>query len=344
MIVSLANRLSSRHRVLLAVVRTAGPLRNELDDAVELIDLGGRLKWFFRFPVLIWKIRPRAVVTTLWDINLCTLAMRVLFPQETRVIVREAIMPHVELSGSRIRGLVLFLYRLLYGRADCVISLSQRMKSSIQQITKLPDAKIIVIKNGIHERRVDENGPVGARDYHAPYLIAVGRLAQQKGFDVLIQAFAQIKPQFPNHRLLILGEGHQRQALDALIRELGLQSCIELLGHVVNPLPLMAGAELFVLSSRYEGLPNVVIESLSVGTPVLATVENTSADEVILAGINGYLINKCKIGPMASALREILANIESFDRAAIASEARLRFSLDGMVRAYEQVLLETGKA
>jgi glycosyltransferase involved in cell wall biosynthesis len=122
-----------------------------------------------------------------------------------------------------------------------------------------------------------------------PVIVSIGRLTSQKAFDVLIQAFSHVR-RHRLARLLILGEGEQRQGLQALVRELGLEQDVSLCGFVPNPYPYMARAALFVLASRWEGLPTVLIEALYFGTPMVATDCPGGTREVLQDGQYGQLV------------------------------------------------------
>jgi glycosyltransferase involved in cell wall biosynthesis len=122
-----------------------------------------------------------------------------------------------------------------------------------------------------------------------PVVLAVGRLTDQKAFDVLIRAFALVRKNRPA-RLLILGEGENRLALECLIRELGLAQDVDLMGFVQNPYLYMAHTSLFVLPSRWEGLPTVLIEALYLGAPVVATDCPGGSRAILKDGKYGKLV------------------------------------------------------
>jgi glycosyltransferase involved in cell wall biosynthesis len=104
-----------------------------------------------------------------------------------------------------------------------------------------------------------------------PHFLGAGRLAAQKGFDLMIEAFARLAKRLPDAQLWVLGEGEGRVALEEQAERLGLASRVHVVGHVPNPYVWMRHASAFVLSSRYEGLPNVVLEAMAMEVPVLAT-------------------------------------------------------------------------
>ncbi|MEN8128861.1 MAG: glycosyltransferase [Pseudomonadota bacterium] len=337
-IVTLANSMAKEYRVSLAVVRRIGSLESELSDAVRLVDLGGRLKWFFTFPLLVRRLKPKVVLSTLWDVNLWVLSLSWIYPIGTKVVVRDAVMPRPVLNNTKFPKVVTFFYRFLYVRAEAVIALSESMKSEIRLITYLPEDKVVVIRNALNHRYIDiskSDITIGSQ----PYLIAVGRLERQKGFDVLIRVFSRIRAIYPDYQLWILGEGGQRIELARLIKQLSLSDVAQLPGYINNPFPLIANARMLILSSHYEGLPNAVIEALCLGTPVLGSIKNTGVEEIIKHGVNGFLIDKSNDKSLLMGLCEALENIDKLDRKAIAARARSSFSIDRMLEDYKNVLI-----
>jgi glycosyltransferase involved in cell wall biosynthesis len=135
-----------------------------------------------------------------------------------------------------------------------------------------------------------------------PVLLGVGRLCPQKDFPTLIQAFAQARKE-RSARLLILGEGRERPALEALVRGLGLEQDVAMPGFVENPLPYMAQSSLFVLSSRWEGLGNVLVEAMYCGVPLVATDCRHGPREILADGKYGTLIPVGDASALARAIQ-----------------------------------------
>ena len=138
-------------------------------------------------------------------------------------------------------------------------------------------------------------------------VLGVGRLTAQKAFSVLIEAFAQVRKSQPA-RLLILGEGEERPMLEALIGQLGLEQDVNLPGFVSNPYPYMARAAVFVLSSRWEGLPTVLVEAMALRTPVIATDCPSGPREILRGGQYGPLVPVGDPCALALAIQNSLAN------------------------------------
>jgi glycosyltransferase involved in cell wall biosynthesis len=170
-------------------------------------------------------------------------------------------------------------------------------------------------------------------------LLAVGRLTRQKGFDLLIHAASQVADLPWN--LTILGEGPDLASLLSQIRSLGLQDRVALPGFVPNPYPWFAAADLFVLSSRWEGFGHVIVEAMATGTAVLSTRCPSGPDEIITNRVDGLLCDPESSDALASSLRELITNADLRQGfAAAASETPARFDVASIVGQYEALFDE----
>ena len=169
------------------------------------------------------------------------------------------------------------LTRSVNARADAVVCVEGGLVDGVLRNGARPSA-VRVVTNGIDVREVRRSaglapdGVESAADRGGvPVVVGNGRLAPQKGFDLLVEAHAKVLAAGFPHRLLITGEGPDRPALEALVRRLGVESSVDLPGFSTNPYPAMASADVFVLSSRSEGLPLTLLEAMAVGAPIIAT-------------------------------------------------------------------------
>ncbi|MFO1418851.1 MAG: glycosyltransferase [Methylotetracoccus sp.] len=331
-----ANALSLQADVTLALVRPQGELLERLAPGVRVVPLGGSIAWPFRFLRMVWRERPHAVLGAMVDINIALQALRWLMPKSLRLVIRESSSPSAWLVYWRYPRITEFLYRITHRMADRIVVLTRAMEDEMKSMIGANGPRIDIIPNAVANDRLDANaaGPSFAK----PYLIAVGRLVGEKGYDLLIQAFGHIAAQFPSHRLFIVGDGIERRRLEVLVERLGLSGRIELAGHMDDPLPAVRAAELFILSSRVEGMSNALLEALCVGTPVLAVAERTGADEIITDGENGFLVQRCERDMLAGGLVRALREANRLDRETIASHARSRYGMSAMIEAYQQAL------
>jgi glycosyltransferase involved in cell wall biosynthesis len=200
-----------------------------------------------------------------------------------------------------------FLIRHFYGWADAIVAISGGVADDVARVTRIPRGHIQVIYNPVVTPgfRKKAEAPLEHPWFEAggpPVLLGVGRLCPQKDFSTLIQAFAQARKE-RSARLLILGEGRDRPALEAMVRELGLEQDVALPGFIENPYPYMVRASLFVLSSRWEGLGNVLVEAMYCGVPLVATDCPHGPREILVDGKYGTLIPVGDAGALARAIQ-----------------------------------------
>ena len=223
------------------------------------------------------------------------------------------------------------LRRIVYPFATRLVSVSQGVED---YFTWLPKRKKTVIYNPFF---ISENAtskieiPTGVkRDRN--WIISMGRLTEQKGFDILLKAFAKIAPKYPDWQLIILGEGELRSELEQLKTELDLKEQAVLPGRIKNPFLLMKRAQFFVMSSRFEGFPMAHGEAMLCGLPVIATDCPSGPRELIRDGIDGILIPNQDQTALTAAMESLITNSEQRQRfAKSAPEVGTRFSLDKII-------------
>lgn len=151
-------------------------------------------------------------------------------------------------------------------------------------------------------------------------LYAVGRLHAAKGFDLLLEAFARVAGERPDWSLVVLGEGGERSRLEALARRLGVEGRVALPGRVDRPIDHLVDGQAFVLSSRYEGFPNALLEAMSAGLPVVAFACPNGPAEAIAHGRDGLLVPPEDVAALAAALARVMDSPE--ERARLGGQAR----------------------
>jgi glycosyltransferase involved in cell wall biosynthesis len=177
-----------------------------------------------------------------------------------------------------------------------------------------------------------------------PVVVAAGRLTLQKGFDLLIPAFAKVVERHPEWTLRICGDGGQRRRLQSLILEHRLSNNVLLMGAVDRLDLQMAQASLYVLSSRFEGLPMVMIEAMSLGLPVVGFDCPTGPREVIQNGRSGVLVPDGDVEALADAMLAVIEDPEHRRRlGAGASERAKDFALDSIGPRWEALIDELSR-
>ena len=228
----------------------------------------------------------------------------------------------------------------LYPQADGIITVSHGAADDLAHVLDLPFDRIDVIYNPIVTPELHERaGRMVDHPWFAagapPVIIGVGRLDPEKDFLTLLRA-SNIVRRNRNVRLMILGEGPERFALESLAQELGMTGVVTLPGFVENPLPFIANASVLVLTSRFEGLSNVLIEALACGTPVVATDCPGGPTEILGGGRYGKL---APVGDFKEVARAIEGTLENPPDPMFLKSAAERFSVDAIARQYLKVLI-----
>jgi len=240
-----------------------------------------------------------------------------------RVIATE----HAHPPSQLMSGLWQRLRRLAYPRAARVVALTHGTAQWLER--HVPGSRLAVIPNAVHwplprtAPLLPADKPAGRRR-----LLAVGRLHPDKGFDLLLDAYAAVAAAHPDWDLVILGEGTERRALQARIDAAGLAGRVRLPGRAGNVGDWYASADLYVLSSRFEGLSNTLIEALASGLPAVSVDCDTGPREILRDGVDGMLVRPA--GDAAALARALDAAMGDADArqamAAQAVQARERFA------------------
>lgn len=228
------------------------------------------------------------------------------------------------------------MLRRVLGEADAITGCSQYVIDELSEFTGgAEDSKMSVVYNGIDLAEYEALRP---EKRERPYILGLGRLVQQKGFDVLIAAFGRVAPDHPDLEMVIAGDGPERAALERHAVETGLADRIQFLGYVDHgrALSLFAGAEMFVLCSRHEPQGIVVLEAMAAGTPVIAS-EVGGVPEVV-NGDNGLLFPAGDSEALAERMTAILESPAAIDRLTLAASSTVQdFSWTAIATQYDDV-------
>ena len=343
MVILLRHLDRSRFEPHLALVNRTGPYLSEVPLDVPIHDLrSGRVR--YALPTLlrlVWKLRPHVVLATLRELNWALLILKPLLPRGVKLIVREGISVSAYLAqDSQHPGLSRWLYRHYYARADKIICVADYIRNDLAEHFGIPLAKMILIYNPMDVERVRHLADAGENPLTdpGPHLVAVGRLWRQKGFDVLLDALALVRNLLPA-KLTILGEGPLELDLKAQSERLGLSGAVQFVGFQPNPYPYLKHADMFVLSSRYEGLPNVVLEALSLGTPVVATDCPGGVREILQGCSMGCVVPSSNPPLLAEAIISAFkSRKEKSSNARDMAGLLDRFGVERVMAQYEQII------
>lgn len=321
-----------------------GEYLEQIDSRVRLVDLRAR-RVATSLPALIKYLRtqkPSALLSTQGHANVIALIAGSFPGIATRIIVRDT----YSIAGASDRidesfsaSIKNWLTRHFYAKAHGVVAVCEDLKSEIAQTTKVPSEKITVIYNPIAIDDISQRmGEPSGHDWldcpSRKVILSIGRLERQKDFFTLIRAFSIVRQNI-DARLLILGEGGLRTQLTDLVRSLKLDDYVDFPGFVANPYSYISRADTFVLSSLCEGLPNVLLEALAIGTPIVATDCKTGPREILRGGEDGILVPLQD--PLALA-KGIITSLTNKTRAQPAPESLQRFEFQHVIDQYLNLL------
>ena len=326
----------------LVLVSAEGEYLGQVPEAVRLVDLDSRRTVASLLKLLryIRRERPEVILSALTPTNVAALIAKLLFRKSLRVVVREDNTFTEEFdSGSSKERWVLRVLKWLLPRADGIVSVSNGVSDDLRDVVPAASHKIITIYNPVvwPDHAPKAAAPVDHPwfcDKDIPVVLSVGRLMPVKDHATLLSAFGQVMHSRPA-RLVILGEGPERRNLTELAERLGISRHFDMPGFRVNPFAYMSKSNVFVLSSRYEGLPTVVIEAMASGTPVVSTDCRSGPSEILEDGKWGHLVPVGDWRSMAEAIIETLDNPVPSDQLISRASA---FSADASIDRYLEVL------
>lgn len=319
--VTLVNTLVTMtdHPIHLVTSRAGGVFAGQVDERVLRVVLGPKhvSRSVFRLAAYIRRERPVSMISTLDYGNVVFLFSAILARVRVRKVIRDAVVL-TEQSHSRTEGwksmVVRFLMRVTYRYADDMVIITDDVAQSLleygignaKKMRRIPNPVLLPKVNRISNP--DAHDPMPAK----PFILGIGRLSHQKGFDVLIRAFSSLPVEDLN--LLLLGEGPVRKELELLAVELGVRKHVIFGGFTCDTSRYLEAASLFVLSSRWEGFSNVLMEALASGTPIVSTDCPGSAREVLENGRLGPLVPvddpEALAKTIASELRSLTATAQ----------------------------------
>lgn len=316
MMVVIANGMAARGMdVDLVLARASGPYLPEVAGDVRVVDLGVGSVSRAALPLARYlrRERPDVMLTTLPHTSFVAVTARAMSMTRVPTVVREANTPRESYPGwvDRRTRLAHRLAPLTYRAADGVIAVSDGVRDALVSVLGVPAPKVATLYNPV----VDPSLPaLAAEDPCHPWLapgrppvvLGVGSLTPRKDFATLLRAFALLPR--PDARLLVLGEGPERPALEALAAELGLEGRVDMPGFVRNPFAFMSRAAVYVLSSTLEGLPGALVQALACGCPAVATDCPSGPREVLRGGELGPLVPVGDAETMAAAIDAVLAD------------------------------------
>jgi len=315
---NLLNYFSSEFKVITVFFNNnhVYPLPNDckdyyLDNDLPRIGFVKKLMRIIYLRNVIKKEKPDVALSFLTNLYLITSAI---FPRRLNVklIISERNTISYILKYSKNKMIKKIILKILYKKVDNIIAVSKGVKEDLMKTFNLPPKKIKVIYNPhdidklqeLSREQIDHPWLV---DKKYPVIINVGSLTYKKGQDILLKAFKIVSEKIES-RLIILGDGPLLKQLKDLAKELGIENKVDFAGFQKNPFAFIARSDVFVLSSRWEGFPNVLIEAMACGVPVISTDCHSGPNEVINNYENGILVRVENIQQLVDAINLLLTD------------------------------------
>ncbi|MDQ1209280.1 glycosyltransferase involved in cell wall biosynthesis [Acinetobacter baylyi] len=317
-----------------------GKLQAELAPQVELVDLNCKQVKYMTRPFAAWlkQVQPDAIISTMTHTNIMVYWAKLRAGVSSKLICRETSTASINLKHRT--GLKKFLLqtamRWVYQRCDVLVPVSKGVAQDMQQYLGVSLPKTHVIYDPVitpelfdlAQRTVDDAWFTSTHDI--PVIVAAGRLTEAKNYSLLLRAFAELI-QFTPARLLILGEGEQRASLQQLVESLGVAASVSMPGFRANPFAYMAKADVYVMSSQWEGLPGALIQALALQCNIVSTDCPSGPREILEDGRYGVLVPNHDQQALTQALRDVLTGQVKTEKS---QQAEQIYGLDAITQAY----------
>ena len=303
----------------------------------------------YQLSELISRVKPDVLVSFMTAFNAMTgLALKLSGQTQTYWVAREG--NNIEtvfkntFSSRFMTEVVRRMSRRAHVAADCSLAISNGLAESMIELLCLPPAAVRVIYNPCNLQRIQQQSrQTNDAAQYGRYIIAVGRLEKQKGFEILLNAYARDIAS-TGVQLVILGEGTHRQDLEALAVKLDISKLVHLPGFVENPWAYIAQADLFVLSSLWEGFGHVVIEAMACRTPVVVTDCDFGPSEIVQHEETGLVVPTGNAAALSRAMISLLNDPDKAGRLAANGFRRAQdFEMTRILKAYEEMFSEAGE-
>ena len=283
---------------------------------------------------LIRALRPDVILSGIAHLSFLILLLKPFLSRRTRIPIRILVRQNTTASAAASHWLTRFAYRHLYPRADRILCQSQSMADDLVRNFNLDPKQLTILRNPITRLHITRPHP--ATSSETINLLFIGRLSPEKGADLLFHAFQNVQQIHSQATLTLLGIGPEAAALRTLAAELYIARAVHFAGHA-NPAPYYAAATLFVLPSRYEGIPNALLEAASAGLPIVATPASGGIVALLQSQPYCWLAAAITSESLAEAILSALATLASA-RQPIQHSFLAPFHLDRAIPAYTETI------
>ena len=342
----IARGLSQRGLAVdLVLAKASGPYLDLVPPSVRVINLDSRkaITCILKLVHYLRRERPVVLLSTMPTMNIISILVRAIFCRSMAVAVRRAanFSMHFKYGGFKDR-VVLRLEKLLLRFSDVVITNSSAAAVDLSRAAPPLTPIIRVIYNPVvwpdlAEQAAESVEHTWLRRRSTPVILAAGRLVPQKDYPTLLKAFGRVVLRSRSARLIVLGEGPDRGSLNALTEELGVGQAVDFPGFIKNPFAYMSKACAFVMSSTFEGSPNVLVQAMACGTPVVSTDCPSGPREILQDGVLGRLV---PVGDWQSLGEAILETLESPVDSGKLIEGANVYAAESSIQQYLQLVTE----
>jgi glycosyltransferase involved in cell wall biosynthesis len=320
----------------------------QIPEDVDVYDLKKRnrfdfFKLIFRLACRIYRnVKPDIVVSFLDYANFINIFSRIIsFFIKPVIIISQRNYTSASIKLNRLKKIKSILVKNFYPRADKIIAISKGVKKDLINNFNIPLGKVKVIYNPVDLLEIDRlvKEPIENGLFHdnIPIIVACGRLTKQKNYPLLLHSFSRVLKRC-NARLLILGEGEEKDNFIKLCLGLKISDRVFFPGFQKNPFKYIGKADIFVLSSLFEGFSNVIIEAMACGIPVISTNCPSGPDEIITDGVNGLLVPVGNVEAMKNAIMRLLKDKTLRKNLSEAGRKRAEdFRVKKIVKEYENL-------
>lgn len=340
----LARGLSpSKYELHLGLVSECASPSDQLPSWVKVHPLAVPRVRFAAIPLirLVRTLQPDLILSGMAHLNFLVLLLRPLFPRRTRVVLRQNAMVSANLGPGRVPLYTRCFYKFLYPNADKIICQTHAMAAELAAQSGRFKSQLQVLTNPVDADAIRKPAPDREDPWQTPgpRLLACGRLSPEKGFDLLLESFASLRLKFPKAKLIVLGTGPDLAPLISLRNRLRLETSVRFAGHVAHPERFFPGASVFVLSSRHDSLPNVLLEAAAGGLPLVALPSSEGVVDLLSGKRGVWLGNEISSRALTHCLLAALASLQAGER--FPHPWIESFHMDSAIQGYERLIDET---
>lgn len=308
---------------------------NRLDKRVDLINLNVKNARysFFKIKEFVDEKAPNKIVVFNYELSFLLVILKSIYFFKFKIIARNiSILSERKklFKGFWKKIVFMQLMNLFYKRVDCIVNQSKTMEDDIVKLYNINKDKTRIINNPVNLEVEKDNSKFKKENY----ILFVGRLEGVKAIHYIINSFYMILEKFPEYRLKIVGKGSLEKELKELINKLGIRGSVDFEGFRLNTIEYYQKAKVTVLTSLYEGFPNVLIESITLGTPIVAFNSPGGISEIVEDNLNGFLVPYQNQDILRNKIEEALKKnwkLESIKKSAE------RFSNDKILKEWENL-------